>query len=70
MTHPKNRLYSKSDSGKAEQADVLDLLREWIDKNINYGSIKPEIFVKNGVAYAFTLHRGDETIHHETGDTI
>lgn len=53
-----------------KKEDVFDFLRKWIDKNINYGSIKPEIFVKDGVPYAFTLKRGDETIHHETGNDI
>lgn len=53
-----------------KKEDVFDLLRKWIDKNIDYGSIKPEIFVKRGVPYAFTLRRGDEVIHHEIGNEI
>ena len=68
MTNGKDGIKTNSESRK--RADALDVLRQWIDKNINYGSIKPEIFVKNGVSYAFTLHRGDEMIHHETGDII
>lgn len=53
-----------------KKEDVFDLLRKWIDRNIDYGSIKPEIFVKRGVPYAFTLRRGDEVIHHEIGNEI
>jgi len=53
-----------------ETPDVLDVLRAWIGKNLEYGRIKPEIFVKNGVAYRFTLRRGDEEVSHEIKNRI
>jgi len=63
-------LTDNKDSFSDQKKNVLDVLGKWIEKNINYGSIKPEIFVKRGVPYAFTLRRGDEIIHHEIGDEI
>jgi len=44
---------------------VLDVLRAWIGKNLEHGRIKPEIFVRDGIAYRFTLRRGDEEVSHE-----
>lgn len=47
------------------EVDVLPVLREWIDKNLENGRIKPEIFVRNHKAYRFTLRRGDEEVGYE-----
>jgi len=49
-----------------EEVDVLSVLREWIDKNLDNGSIRLRIFVRNHRAYRFTLKRGDEEISYET----
>ncbi len=51
---------------EVEKVDVLSVLRQWIDKNLENGRIRPEIFVKNHRAYRFTLKRGDEEISYET----
>ena len=51
---------------EVEKVDVLLVLRQWIDKNLENGRIRPEIFVKNHKAYRFTLKRGDEEISYET----
>jgi len=61
-------VHQEKDQQKKE--DVLDLLRKWIDKNIDYGRLKPEIFIKKGVAYALTIRRGDEEIRLESSDEI
>lgn len=53
-----------------EKRDALDVLRDWIDKNLEHGRIKPEIFVKNHIAYRFTLRRGDEEVSYEVRNTI
>ena len=47
------------------EVDVLPVLREWIDKNLENGRIKPEIFVRNHKAFRFTVRRGDEEVSYE-----
>ena len=68
MTHGKNSVHLESHS--SNPADVLDTLRDWIAKNLEHGRIKPEIFVKNHVAYRFTLRRGDEEVSCEVRNRI
>jgi len=68
LTKGKNSIDLKSKSDK--RVDVLELLREWLDKNLEYGRIKPEIFVRNHVAYRFTLRRGDEEVSYEIQNTV
>ena len=68
MTKSKNDIDLKSKSDK--RVDVFDLLREWLDKHLEHGRIKPEIFVKNHVAYRFTLRRGDEEVSYEIQNRV
>lgn len=56
----------KKEITETEKVDVLSVLREWIDKNLENGSIKLRVFVRNHTAYRFTLKRGDEEISYET----
>lgn len=68
MTKSKNDISLNPESDKTN--DVLDVLREWLDKHLEHGRIKPEIFVKNHVAYRFTLRRGDEEVSYEVQNRV
>jgi len=68
LTKSKNDISLNPESDKTN--DVLDVLREWLDKHLEHGRIKPEIFVKNHVAYRFTLRRGDEEVSYEVQNRV
>jgi len=53
-----------------ESTDVLDELRAWFAEHPDVSRVKPEIFVRKGVAYRFTLRRGDEEVSHEIKNRI
>jgi len=53
-----------------EATDVFDVLRTWIGENIKHGRLKPEIFVRNGVAYRFTLRGSDHEVSYEIKNRI
>lgn len=52
------------------QQDIFDLLKKWVDKNIKNGNIQPKIFIRDGIAYRFTVKSGDMEFSYEVGDKV
>jgi len=59
-----------------EKQNIFDLLRDFIDRGIRNGIIskngdlQPRIFIRDGVAYRFTVKLGEATFSYEIGDEI
>lgn len=50
--------------------DALDTLRRWIKKNFEYGYLKPNLTIQNGMVERIEIHRGDLTISLKAGAEI
>ena len=42
--------------------DALDTLRHWIKDNFEFGYLKPNLTIQNGVVERIKIHEGDLTI--------
>lgn len=42
--------------------DALDTLRRWIKDNFEYGYLKPNLTIQNGMVERIKIHQGDLTI--------
>ena len=52
----------KKETTEIPDRDALDTLRRWIKDNFEYGYLKPNLTIQNGVVERIKIHQGDLTI--------
>ena len=57
---------NKEEITEISDKDALDTLRRWIKKNFDYGYLKPNLTIQDGVVERIKIHQGDLTISLKT----